>query len=148
MKIFGHPIHIMLIHFPSALLPMDFICSAAGFYTGDLSFTHAAFFAMMGGVALGGLAIITGAFDLIGIAESKPLSLKKALIHGGVNSTVIIIYSVIVFQGYKAYPELTPDTMGMLIVKASLLTFMLFGNYIGGSLVLKDGVGLQNNYTK
>ena len=143
MKIFGHPVHIMLIHFPSALLPMDLICSLVGYYTGNLSFTHAAYFAMAGGVGLGALAIITGAFDLIGIAENKPLSLKKALIHGGINSTVIIAYSVLLFGSYKDYPDLSTDSIAMLTVKGSFVTFMILGNYIGGSLILKDGVGLE-----
>jgi uncharacterized membrane protein len=145
MKILGHPVHIMLIHFPSALLPMDLICSLFAYYTGNLFFTHAAYLAMAGGVGLGALAIITGTFDLISVAENKPLALKKALIHGGINSTVIIAYSLFLFQAYKRYPELVHDTVAVLIVKGSLVTFMLLGNYIGGSLVLKDGVGLEKN---
>ena len=143
MKILGHPVHVMLIHFPSALLPMDLICSALGFYNNMSVFAHAAYFALLGGVVLGALAIITGAFDLIGVAESKPLSLRKALIHGGINSTVIIAYSVIVFRAWKTYPDLVQDSIPLLIVKAALVTFMLAGNYFGGSLVLKDKIGVE-----
>lgn len=145
MKIFGHPVHIMLIHFPSALFPMDFIYSALGYYTGNASFTDAAFFAVFGGVILGGLAIITGAFDLLGIIENKPLVVKKALIHGGINTTVIIGYSVLAFRAYKEYPDLIQDNVSIFILKGCLVTFMIAGNYLGGSLILKDRVGLENN---
>jgi uncharacterized membrane protein len=141
MKIFGHPLHIMLIHFPSALLPMDLVCSFLAFQTGNTSFAHAAFFAMTGGVLLGFLAIITGAYDLIGVAENKPLALKKALVHGGINATVIIVYSVLAFRAYKAFPDLTNDALAELVVKACLITLMIAGNYIGGSLILKHRVG-------
>jgi uncharacterized membrane protein len=144
MKIFGHPVHMMLIHFPSALFPMDFICAGLAFYTGNPSFTDAAFFALAGGVVLGALAIITGAFDLIGIAENKPMSVKKALIHGGINTTVVIGYSVLAFQAYKSFPDLVPDNTAVLIVKGCLVTFMLAGNYIGGSLILKDRIAVEN----
>ena len=145
MKILGHPVHIMLIHFPSALLPMDFACSALGYYTGNSSFTDASFFAMAGAVLLGFLAIITGTFDLLGLIEGKPLALKKALLHGGINATVIIAYSILAFRAWKQFPELTQDGIGLLVVKGCLVTFMIAGNYLGGSLILKHKVGIENS---
>jgi uncharacterized membrane protein len=145
MKILGHPVHIMLIHFPSALLPMDFACSALGYYTGNSSFTDASFFAMAGAVLLGCLAIITGTFDLLGLIEGKPLALKKALLHGGINATVIIAYSILAFRAWKQFPELTQDGIGLLVVKGCLVTFMIAGNYLGGSLILKHKVGIENS---
>jgi uncharacterized membrane protein len=135
----------MLIHFPSALLPMDFACSALGYYTGNPSFTDASFFAMAGAVLFGGLAIITGTFDLLGLIEGKPLALKKALIHGGINATVIIAYSILAFRTWKQFPELTQDGIGLLVLKGCLVTFMIAGNYLGGSLILKHKVGLENS---
>ena len=145
MKILGHPVHIMLIHFPSALFPMDFACSILAFYTGNTSFVEASFFALAGGVLIGCLAIATGAFDLIGVAEEKPLALNKALIHGGINLTVVIAYSVLAFQAYKAFPDLQPDDITRLIIKGTLVTLMIGGNYLGGSLILKYRVGLEKS---
>lgn len=144
MKILGHPLHIMLIHFPSALLPMDLVCSLLGYYTHNSSFTDASFFAMAGAVVFGGLAIITGTFDLIGLVDNKPMALKKALVHGGINATVIIAYSILAFRAWKEFPLLTQDGVGVLIFKACLITFMIVGNYLGGSLILKHRVGLEN----
>jgi uncharacterized membrane protein len=145
MKILGHPIHIMLIHFPSALLPMDLVCSALSYYTGNSSFTDASFFAMAGAVLFGCLAIITGTFDLVGLIEGKPLALKKALIHGGINATVIIAYSILAFRAWKQFPELSQDGIGLLVLKGCLVTFMIVGNYLGGSLILTHKVGLEKN---
>lgn len=145
MKILGHPVHIMLIHFPSALLPMDFVCSALGYYTGNSSFTDASFFAMAGAVIFGCLAIITGTFDLVGLIEGKPMALQKALIHGGINATVIIAYCILAFRAWKQFPELTQDGVGLLVLKGCLITFMIAGNYLGGSLILKHRVGLENS---
>jgi uncharacterized membrane protein len=82
---------------------MDIICSFLGYYTGNPSFTDAAFFAMAGGVGFGALAIITGVFDLAVVAEHKPLSIKKALIHGGINSIVVIAYGVLVARAYQQF---------------------------------------------
>jgi uncharacterized membrane protein len=144
MKLLGHPLHIMLIHFPSALLPMDFVCSLIAFQSGNASFAHAAFFALAGGVVLGILALITGGYDLIHVAENKPLALKTALIHGGINGTVIMVYCVLAFRAYKAFPNLTVDSIGILILKGSMVTLMIAGNYFGGSLILKHRVGISD----
>lgn len=122
---------------------MDLVCSALGYYTGDTSFVDASFFAMAGAVLFGGLAIITGTFDLLGLVENKPIALKKALIHGGINATVIIAYSILAFHAWKQFPALDGDTLGVLILKACLITFMIVGNYLGGSLILKHRVGLE-----
>lgn len=148
MKILGHPVHVMLIHFPSALFPMDLACAAIAFYTKDASFTNASFYVLCAGTIVGWLAVVTGAFDLIGIFEKKPGAMKKALVHGGINSTVVIIYSVLAFIQYKHYPALLPDNVLMLILKAGTIAFMIAGNFIGGSLILKHKVAVENDESK
>jgi uncharacterized membrane protein len=143
MKVFGHPLHIMLIHFPSALLPMDFVCSILGFYTGNISFASASFYAMLGGVAMGALAIIAGVADLITVVKHKPTAVNKILIHGGINTVVIIAYSVLAYIAYKRYPQLTADSLSTIILKGCIITFMIVGNFIGGSLILKHKIGIE-----
>jgi uncharacterized membrane protein len=145
MKIFGHPVHVMLIHFPSALFPMDFICSLVGYYTGNPSFVMAAFYALIGGVGMGWLAIITGVFDLAKLAEEKNTAVKKALIHAGVNLVVLTGFSLLAYMAWQQYPHLETDTPGELTTKGILVAVMIVGNFIGGSLVLKDRVGSINN---
>jgi len=147
MKVFGHPIHIMLIHFPSALFPMDLICSFIAYYFGILSFAEASFYAMTGGVLLGFMAVITGFADLISTAEKRPDLVRKILVHGGINTLVIIVYSILAFIAYKHYPELTPDRPALLITKAGLILLMIIGNYLGGNLILKDKIGIENSGT-
>ncbi|WP_423145988.1 DUF2231 domain-containing protein [Rubrolithibacter danxiaensis] len=145
MKIFGHPLHIMLIHFPSALFPMDFVCSLLAFYLGSDLFTNASFCAMAGGVLAGFFAIITGAADLIHVSEQKSAVVKKVLIHGSINTLVVMGYSVLAFISIKNYPALVSDTVPEIIIKGFLVTFMIAGNYIGGNLILKDRIGLEKD---
>ncbi len=143
MKVFRHPLHIMLIHFPSALFPMDFVCSFLGFYYGKISFVTASFYALAGGVVLGALAILAGIADLITVVKDKPAAAKKILLHGGINTAVIIAYSLLAYIAFTQYPQLTADSLLKLILKGSLITFMIAGNYIGGSLILKDKIGVE-----
>src|SRR5512140_2028381 len=111
MKMFGHPVHMMLVHFPAALIPMDLVCSFIAWKTGDRSFVDASFYAMSGAAAVGWLALLAGAFDLIGMAERHPAAVAKALIHGGINGAVIASYTVLAFVAYNHYPDLNPNGM-------------------------------------
>src|SRR4051812_20420578 len=104
MKFLGHPIHLMLIHFPAALFPMELVCYFIFYRTGNASFGDASFYAISGGVLLGWLAVITGSIDLIMIKNDGDLQ-AKALIHGFINSTVVITYSIIAWILYKHYPN-------------------------------------------
>lgn len=133
---------MMLIHFPAALLPMDLVCSFLGLYYGP-TFIHASFFAMAGGVVLGVLAVITGTFDLLSVLKDNPDAVKKALIHGSINTLVIIGYSVLAWIAFKQYPGIEPDSWAKLMMKGCLVTFMIVANHLGGSLILKDKVGVE-----
>jgi len=144
MKIFGHPIHVILIHFPSALFPMDLVCSVLAWNHGPQSLADAAFYASAGGIVLGWLAAIAGAFDLIPVVKNKPTSVNKALIHGSLNTVVVLGFTVLVFISYKHYPHLGPDSTARLMVKAVLVSILLVGNFLGGSLILKDKVAVEN----
>jgi len=145
MKIAGHPVHIMLVHFPSAFFPMDLICSIIGHYTGIVSFTEASFYAMSGGVVLGWLAVFAGAADIAGLADDKRAIVKAALIHGGINLTVVIVYTFLAYVQYKRYPALSADSMGLLLVKAAVISCMIVGNFLGGRLILKYKVAVEKD---
>ena len=141
MKFFGHPIHVMLIHFPAALFPMELACYFIFYKTGDPSFGNASFYAMFGGAVLGWLSIITGAIDLVNIKDSGALQ-AKALIHGTINTIVVLTYTILASMIYKVYPNLPVATVTLLAVKVSLNILMIAGNYLGGNLVLKDKIGV------
>jgi uncharacterized membrane protein len=144
VTVFKHPLHIMLIHFPSALLPMDVVCYAIYYFTADTSFAFASFYALAGAVLTGWLSIVFGTLDLISITPDKGEVMKQALLHGGINITIIIIYTVITYSVYKGFPQMPAASMTILVIKAFLVTCMVIGNYIGGSLILKHKIGIED----
>lgn len=144
MKVFGHPLHIMLIHFPSALLPMELVLSAINYFNNDSSFLDASFYAMSAGVIFGWLAIVFGTFDLINIFENRPEVMNKALVHGGVNTAVLVVYTILAYIQYKNYPSLEPDSMLILIIKVLTNAFLILGNFLGGDLILKYRIAVKN----
>jgi uncharacterized membrane protein len=141
MKILKHPLHIMLIHFPTALLPMDLVLSFLYFRTGNESFGSAAFYCLIGGVALGGLAGITGLIDLVTIKDKSALG--AALVHGGINLAVVLVFSVFAYKSWNLYPQLQTPAVGILTVKAVMVIFLLAGNYLGGRLIFKHHIGIE-----
>jgi uncharacterized membrane protein len=144
MKLLGHPIHVMLIHFPAALFPMELVCYFIYLQTGNISFGHASFYAMAGGSLIGWLAIVTGAVDLIILKGQGPLQ-AKALIHGSINSTVVLTYTILAYVAYNKYPTLPVATITMLVVRAITNLLMIGGNYLGGNLVLKYKIGVRSS---
>lgn len=141
MKLFGHPIHVMLIHFPAALLPMDFVCALLGKWLQHPGLVEAGHYAAFGGISLGAAAIATGMFDLVEVSREHSTALNKALIHGGINSVVLIGYLMVMMPAWNAYPSITYDGNWMLGAKGLLIGGMIVGNYLGGSLVMEHGVG-------
>ena len=77
MKVLGHPLHMMLIHFPTALLPMDVLLSFFAYYNNDNSFLPAAFYCVVAGVLVGAAAIITGIIDVLLIKKDKKPAVER-----------------------------------------------------------------------
>jgi uncharacterized membrane protein len=141
MKILHHPLHVMLIHFPTALLPMDLVLSYLFYTTGNESFGSAAFYCLIAGVGLGLLSGVTGLIDLVMIKDKAAMS--AALIHGGINLTAILVFSVFAYRSWNLYPQIQLPAITVLVVKLIIVVLMLVGNYLGGRLILKHHIAIE-----
>jgi uncharacterized membrane protein len=144
MKIFSHPLHMMLIHFPTALLPMDVLLSVFAYYNKDSGFLPAAFYCLAGGVALGALAIITGLIDLLLIPKDKKQAMGTALIHGFMNAIIVILFGIFAYRAWQLYPQMNMPLLSTLLIKAVLIIVLFVGNYLGGKLILQHHIGVKN----
>lgn len=141
MKILRHPLHVMLIHFPTALLPMDLVLSYLFYTTGNQSYGTAAFYSLIGGTGLGLLAGITGLIDLVLVKDKTAMA--AALVHGGVNLTAILIFSVFAYKSWNLYPQVQTPTLSVLIIKLVTVAFIFVGNYLGGRLIFKHHIAIE-----
>jgi uncharacterized membrane protein len=145
MKIAGHPIHAMVIHFPAALLPMELGLSALAYHYSNTSFSQAAFYCLVAAVVIGFAAMLTGLIDLIGIPKEEKDALGTALVHGFINGIIILAYAIFAYRAWKSgSAEAIPST-AMLIVKLVLVIGLFAGNYFGGKLIYKYRIGLDKN---
>lgn len=144
MKIFGHPIHLMVLHFPAALLPMEFTCCILYYVNRDTSYAFASLYGMAGGVLLGWVAALSGMMDLLKIPVNKEKVQSQAFIHGAIQGTVLIAYTVFLYMAWKKYPGPQEISLVSLIGKGLLIITMIAGNYLGGNLILRYKVGIEN----
>ena len=144
MKVFGHPLHMMLIHFPTALLPMDTLFSFFAYYNNDNSFLPAAFYCLIAGVLGGAVAIITGITDLLLIKKDKKPAIATAVLHGLTNTIVLLFFGIFAYRGWQHYPEMIMPKTATLLIKAALIIILFAGNYLGGKLILHHHIGIKN----
>lgn len=142
MKFFGHPLHMLLIHFPTALLPMDTLLSFFTYYTKDGSFLIAAFYCLEAGVLFGGLALLTGFIDMLLIPKEKKLAVATAMIHGFINTMVLMFLAIFAYKSWQVYPRMIEPERSTLLIKTGLIIALFSGNYFGGKLILQHRIGV------
>lgn len=143
MKIFGHPLHPLLIHFPTALLPMDLALSFLYHSSHNASFYQAGAYCLWAGTAIGLLAIVTGLTDLLSIRRTQKKAISLGLYHGAFNGFILLLYAVIAYKSWLAFPTpLLAGTAG-LVTKSILVATLFIGNYLGGRLIYTHHVGLN-----
>ncbi len=139
-RIAGHPIHIMLVHFPSALIPFSLILETIGFFSISANYTNAATYALAGAVIFAIMAMIFGAIDFLKIS-SEDKAWKTASWHAGLNILWLFCWASMLGYKLKSYPHHEPEGVVYLAILGILVTGMIVSNFLGGELVLKHGLG-------
>lgn len=141
-RLFGHPIHLMLVHFPTALFTAAFVFDAAGIVLDAPSLFSASFYVVMLGLAGGGLAALFGLIDYMKLAD-RAEAFSKASWHAGIQFMVLVMFAVIAGMKYQDYPEPVKPGVIQMVIMAVALAAMGGGNYIGGELVIRHGAGIE-----
>ena len=139
-KLFGHPIHMMLVHFHSALFPVSAAFALISLVTHDGALALFNFYIICIGVTLGWFALMFGAIELVQIQELK-IPFKIALIHGGLNSVWVSVFTILAGVQFNYYPLIPVPSLAQVIIEISIVLMMLYSNLLGGELVLKYGIG-------
>jgi uncharacterized membrane protein len=142
-RLFGHPIHMMMNHFPAALFPMSAALLIAAYFYGSTIFSLFNFYIICTGTVLGWITLIFGVIDLLKIQEIKE-PFKVALIHGSLNTLWLSIFSVIMGVQFKYYPQIPVPSLIEVLIETVVVLAMVYSNYLGAELVLKYGIGKKN----
>jgi uncharacterized membrane protein len=141
VKLFGHPIHPMLIVLPLGLLSSAVVFDIVYLLTGDDGFSAVAFWNIAAGVVGGLGAAIFGAWDWLHIPRGTRAK-RIGLLHGAGNVVVVVLFSIswllrLGEEGYEASAIAYTFSFGGLALAAVT-------GWLGGELVDRLGVGIDS----
>src|SRR5262245_51666197 len=140
MRLFGHPVHAMLVAFPIALLGLTPLLDALS-WTGVMTdAAGAAYFCELAGLIGAGLAIVTGFDDFVKIGPTEYAAARTAIIHASLALGVISLFGVaFALRGARA----AAATPGPLALEVAGVALVAATGWFGGHLVFGHGVGVD-----
>jgi uncharacterized membrane protein len=139
-RFLGHPIHPMLVPFPIAFFIGAFVADLLYLRNGDPFWTMAAFWLLVGGLAMAALAALAGLTDFLG--DRRVRALTDAWLHMLGNVTVVAIEAVNLFLRAAA-PSSAPPPVCVYLSGAAFL-LLGFTGWKGGDLVYRHRVGIPD----
>ena len=138
-KLFGHPIHQMLIVFPLGLLATSFIFDVVYLATANARFADISFWMIASGIIGGLLAGVFGLVDWLAIPKNTRAKRIGAL-HGLGNVLVVGLFAVSWLVRYDA--PAAPGAAALVLSGLGVMLALVTG-WLGGELVDRLGVGVD-----
>jgi uncharacterized membrane protein len=140
VKLFGHPIHPMLIVFPLGLLAVAAIFDGVYLVTANKFWGTMSYYLIAAGLIGGLAAAIFGFLDWMAIPHNTRAQ-TIGLIHGGSNMLVLLLFLVSWVLRRNAGTEPTTIALAISFVGVGVA---LFGAWLGGELVTRLGVSVDD----
>jgi uncharacterized membrane protein len=138
-RLFGHPIHQMLIVFPLGLLATSLFFDIARLSSGNPQWGTISYYLIAVGIIMGLVAAVFGLIDWLSIPGGTRAK-RIGLLHGGGNVVVVLLFAGS-WLLRRADPGNPPTPAIILSVLAVLLA--LVTGWLGGELVDRLGVGVD-----
>lgn len=139
-KLFGHPIHQMLVVLPLGVLAMSLVFDLIALLT-DWKHLHTTAYSMIGaGVIAGLLAAVFGAIDFMAI-PSGTRAKRIGTMHGIGNVIVVALFAAswLIRRDRPSDPETVAIILSIVAGSISAVT-----GWLGGELVDRLGVGVDD----
>jgi uncharacterized membrane protein len=138
-KLFGHPIHQMLIVFPLGLLATAVVFDVIGLFRADGIWELMAYYLIATGVVTGLVAAVFGAIDYFAIPGGTRAKYIGTM-HGVGNVAVVALFAA---SWLLRRPEpANPPFEAMLFSFLGVLLAVATG-WLGGELVARLGIGID-----
>lgn len=142
VKLFGHPIHPMLIAYPVAFYTAALICYIAYNSNDNPFWFKVAVMANVAGVIMAAVAAIPGFIDWLAIPEDSRAK-KTGLFHLVCNVIALACYAIVAFTEYKKWDDPSPS-LGLAIPLTALgFLLTLAAGFLGWTLVQTHHVGVD-----
>ena len=140
VKLFGHPVHPMLIVYPLGLLSMAVIFDILHLIFGNRLLPTASYYMIAAGVLGGLLAAIFGFIDWLALPNNSRAK-NIGLWHGLGNVLIVGLFSASWFMRGNNV-DFVPDGFALILSFAGT-ALALITAWIGGELVYRLGVGVD-----
>ena len=140
VKLFGHPVHPMLIVFPAGSFTAAVIFDILYLIFGNPSFPAVSFYIIALGVIGGLLAAVFGFIDW-GALPSNSRARSIGLWHGLGNFVIVVLFAVS-WLLRRGSVNFVPSGFAMILSFAGIL-LALITRWIGGELVYRLGVAVD-----
>jgi uncharacterized membrane protein len=140
-KLFGHPIHPMLIVLPLGLFLMAVFSDIAYLATGNTAFAVVSYWDIGAGIVGGLLSAVFGFIDWWAI-PSGTRAKAIGLYHGIGNVIVVVLFLVSCLLRYASEGYIPSMTASVLIFAGIVLGAVT--GWLGGELVDRLGVGVDD----
>src|SRR5947207_11532588 len=139
-KLLGHPIHPMLIVFPLGLLATAVVFDLVALINKDASWYHISFWIIAAGIIGGLCAAVFGLVDWFAIPD-RTRAKNIGLLHGAFNVLVVLMFAA---SWWMRRNTAEIPTMAALVLSFIAVSIALVGGWLGGELVDRLGVGVDN----
>lgn len=140
-KLFGHPVHPMLVVFPLGLFTTGAVFDIVYLFGGDPTMAIVAFWMITAGIMGGLLAAPFGLIDWLAIPKATRAR-KIGMYHGGGNLVVMLLFFIswAMRVGEAAEPGAWAYVLSFAGIGLALVT-----GWLGGELVDRLGIGVDDD---
>ena len=141
VKLLGHPIHPMLVVVPLGLFIGAVVFDAIYLWNGSASVATVGYWNIVGGIVGGLLAAVFGLIDWLAIPAGTRAK-RIGILHALSNVVAILGFAYVFWMRYNSVDLAT--TTGLFAVEVMALLIGAVGGWLGGELVDRLGVGVDN----
>lgn len=141
-RVFGHPIHAMLVHFPSALFPMSLFFDIGAYFLQNTCLACASFYSLGAGILFGFAATLVGSIDYARLPATHA-AWNKASLHALLSVTWLVLFAIVFGLKLKQNAILALPTIGQIVLSTVGVMGLIFSNFLGGDLIFRHKVGFE-----
>ncbi len=143
VKIFGHPIHPMLVGFPVAFYVATFVAYIVYQNNADPFWFRLGVVANIAGVVMAVVAAIPGLIDWATAIPADSAAKQTGLVHMVLNTVTIIFFAVAAVLNYDKWYETLPSLGSTLLLTGLGVLGTVAAGFYGWTLVQKYHVGVD-----
>lgn len=139
-NIAGHPLHAMLVPIPLTCFIGTFITDLAYWHSANMQYANMSVWLLTAGLIVSVFAAAAGLTDFFG--DRRIRNITAAWIHGLGNALALLLSLVNVFvHSRDAYTSVVPAG---LILSGLVVLILIVTAWLGGALVYRHGVGVED----